>query len=442
MVPLLDQVFSQGEPYFGDEFPVVLERNGRPEDCFFNFIYQPIFDASNAVEGIAVVAFEVTDQVRARRRSEALAAALESTNRDLDQFAYVASHDLKAPLRGIASLSEWIEEALADKMNGETRRQMDLLRGRVHRLEALIDGILNYSRAGRVREKIEPVDLGALLGECRDLLAPPPEARIDIAPDMPTVMAERVPLQQIFLNLISNALKHGGRPDVHVTVGWADAGAAYDFTVRDDGGGIAAAVSRAHLGYLPDAAAPRPCRGDGDRPVRRQEAGREPRRAGQSRIRSGRGSDVPRPLAQAREGVSVSDKQLNILVIDDDEVDVMNVQRAFKKGNITNPVFVAGDGIHGLEMLRDPAFPKANRLVLLDLNMPRMNGIEFLRELRADPELKATTVVVLTTSNDTRDKVEAYNLNVAGYLTKPVTFTNFVDLMAALNKYWMLVELP
>ena len=158
--------------------------------------------------------------MRARRRSEALAAALESTNRDLDQFAYVASHDLKAPLRGIASLSEWIEEALADKMSGETRRQMDLLRGRVHRLEALIDGILNYSRAGRVREKIEPVDVGALLAECRDLLAPAPAARIEIAPDMPTVMAERVPLQQVFLNLISNALKHGGRPDVHVAVGW------------------------------------------------------------------------------------------------------------------------------------------------------------------------------------------------------------------------------
>ncbi|HVY37221.1 MAG TPA: response regulator [Polyangia bacterium] len=138
----------------------------------------------------------------------------------------------------------------------------------------------------------------------------------------------------------------------------------------------------------------------------------------------------------------MNDKQLNILVVDDDEVDVMNVQRAFKKGNITNPVFVAGDGIQGLETLRDPAFPKSNRLVLLDLNMPRMNGIEFLREVRADPQLKSTTVVVLTTSNDTRDKVEAYNLNVAGYLTKPVTFANFVDLMAALNKYWMLVELP
>jgi CheY-like chemotaxis protein len=135
-------------------------------------------------------------------------------------------------------------------------------------------------------------------------------------------------------------------------------------------------------------------------------------------------------------------KQLNILVVDDDEVDVMNVQRAFKKANIGNPLFTAGDGLEALARLRSPELPKLNRLVLLDLNMPRMNGIEFLRELRKDPELHSTSVVVLTTSNDTRDKVEAYNLNVAGYLTKPVTFASFVELMATLNKYWMLVEMP
>jgi DNA-binding NarL/FixJ family response regulator len=74
--------------------------------------------------------------------------------------------------------------------------------------------------------------------------------------------------------------------------------------------------------------------------------------------------------------------------------------------------------------------------------MPRMNGIEFLRELRRDPELMGTTVVVLTTSNDDRDKIDAYNLNVAGYLLKPVTFSNFCEVMATLNNYWTLVELP
>jgi CheY-like chemotaxis protein len=81
-------------------------------------------------------------------------------------------------------------------------------------------------------------------------------------------------------------------------------------------------------------------------------------------------------------------------------------------------------------------------MVLLDLNMPKMNGIEFLRVLRSDPELRSTTVVVLTTSNDDRDKVDAYELNVAGYVLKPVTFANFCDAMVTLNKYWSLVELP
>jgi CheY-like chemotaxis protein len=133
---------------------------------------------------------------------------------------------------------------------------------------------------------------------------------------------------------------------------------------------------------------------------------------------------------------------LNILLVEDDEVDVMNVQRAFQKNHIANPLFIAGDGIEALAKLRSGDIPRERRIVLLDLNMPRMNGIEFLRELRRDPELALTTVVVLTTSNDDRDKIDAYNLNVAGYLLKPVTFSNFCEVMATLNKYWTLVELP
>jgi CheY-like chemotaxis protein len=138
----------------------------------------------------------------------------------------------------------------------------------------------------------------------------------------------------------------------------------------------------------------------------------------------------------------VEDKVLNILLVEDDQVDVMNVRRAFAKNRIVNPLFVAGDGIEALEMLRTGRVPLTRRIVLLDLNMPRMTGIEFLRELRRDSTLMHTPVVILTTSNDDRDKIEAYNLNVAGYLLKPVTFINFVELMATLNKYWTLVELP
>lgn len=138
----------------------------------------------------------------------------------------------------------------------------------------------------------------------------------------------------------------------------------------------------------------------------------------------------------------MSDRVLNILLVEDDEVDVMNVRRAFERNNVSNPLFVAGNGIEALEILRNGTVPRERRLILLDLNMPRMNGIEFLQELRSDPDLAMTPVVVLTTSNDDQDKIDAYNLNVAGYLLKPVTFSNFCERMTALNKYWTLVELP
>lgn len=139
-------------------------------------------------------------------------------------------------------------------------------------------------------------------------------------------------------------------------------------------------------------------------------------------------------------------KKTSLLLIDDDEVDVMTVKRAFKKNNITNPLYIANNGLEALTMLRGTEMPKLligqRRLILLDLNMPKMSGIEFLRELRADPELKAMPVIVLTTSNEEQDKVEAYNLNVAGYIIKPVTFAKFVEAVATLNKYWTLSEMP
>lgn len=143
----------------------------------------------------------------------------------------------------------------------------------------------------------------------------------------------------------------------------------------------------------------------------------------------------------------MQDRIINVLLVEDDEVDVMNVKRAFKKNNITNPLYVASNGLEALAMLRGTAeraapVPFSRRLVLLDLNMPRMGGIEFLHELRADSQLRMTPVIVLTTSNQDKDRVEAYNLNVAGYILKPVTFSNFAEVMATLNRYWALCEMP
>lgn len=136
------------------------------------------------------------------------------------------------------------------------------------------------------------------------------------------------------------------------------------------------------------------------------------------------------------------DRLLHILLVEDDQVDVMNVKRAFEKNKILNPLYVATNGLEALQMLRDGSVPAQRRLVLLDLNMPAMGGIEFLRELRADSKLRLTPVVVLTTSGDEKDRLDAYDFHVAGYLRKPVEFPRFMELTAALNKYWTLVDMP
>jgi len=140
------------------------------------------------------------------------------------------------------------------------------------------------------------------------------------------------------------------------------------------------------------------------------------------------------------------DNNVSILLVEDDEVDVMNVQRAFKKNHICNPVHVAGNGLEALDMLRGTnGVEKLNplpKIILLDINMPKMNGIEFLSELRTDADLRAASVFVLTTSDEEKDRIAAYDLHVAGYILKPVVPSKFMEAVKALDVFWSLIELP
>ena len=176
-----------------------------------------------------------------RQAAEEAASAMAEAYRQLDQFAYVASHDLKAPLRGIANLAQWIQDDAADELSGDSAEHLRLLQGRVQRMESLIDGILAYSRAGRLTAAAEKVDTGALVREVIDLVAPPDGVTIFVADDLPTLETELLPLQQVFMNLIVNAVKysHAERPDATVRVEWRDTGEAIEFTVIDNGPGIA-----------------------------------------------------------------------------------------------------------------------------------------------------------------------------------------------------------
>jgi len=136
---------------------------------------------------------------------------------------------------------------------------------------------------------------------------------------------------------------------------------------------------------------------------------------------------------------------VHILLVEDDEVDIMNVQRAFKKNNISNPLHVTRNGLEAFEALQgnNPAMMiPSPRLILLDINMPKMGGIEFLTEIRKHPELRSISVFVMTTSNEESDKIAAYDLNVAGYILKPLSFEGFTSAVGILNHYWTLCEMP
>jgi signal transduction histidine kinase len=170
---------------------------------------------------------------------------LERSNRELDRFAYVASHDLKAPLRAIDNLSTWLEQDVHELLPGPSQEHLAKLRGRVRRMERLLDDLLAYSRAGRVQHAPQLVETGPLVRSIFDLQAPPPEFTLIVEEPMPVMNTQRVPLETVLRNLIGNAIKHHDRPNGEVRVSARTLDSApgkadmIEFCVCDDGPGIA-----------------------------------------------------------------------------------------------------------------------------------------------------------------------------------------------------------
>jgi CheY-like chemotaxis protein len=133
-------------------------------------------------------------------------------------------------------------------------------------------------------------------------------------------------------------------------------------------------------------------------------------------------------------------KLKKIMLIEDDEIDVMTVKRALKELNVENPLVVASNGEEALKMLQEYSYKPF--IIILDLNMPRMNGLEFLKIIKNDEDFKKIPAVVLTTSKEEQDIFESYKLGVAGYIIKPVDYSKFVDALRTLNLYWNLCNVP
>ncbi len=172
------------------------------------------------------------------RQRDGLLQDLAAANQELNEFAYVVSHDLKAPLRAIGSLAGWIATDYADRLDDDGREQLGLLTSRVQRMHNLIEGILQYSRAGRVREDKADVDLEVLVRDVIDLLAPPPEIEVRIETPLPTVHGEPTRISQVFQNLLSNAIKYMDKPHGVVRLGCTAADGLWRFSVADNGPGI------------------------------------------------------------------------------------------------------------------------------------------------------------------------------------------------------------
>lgn len=214
-----------------------------------NIVITSLFDANGKLRGFGKVTRDISERKAVEAEREKIAAelarytrALERSNLELDAFAYAASHDLKAPLRVIHNASTWIEEDLAGKLTAEMSENMNLLRSRVRRMDRLLDDLLEYSRIGRETDDshTEAISGTVLMENIQGLLSPPEGFIVDVSSTLAGMEVFRMPLQQILINLISNAIKHHDKKTGRIEVSVEDVGAMLRFSVKDNGPGIPA----------------------------------------------------------------------------------------------------------------------------------------------------------------------------------------------------------
>ncbi|MDB6009153.1 MAG: sensor signal transduction histidine kinase [Gammaproteobacteria bacterium] len=164
---------------------------------------------------------------------------LSRSNRDLEDFAYVASHDLKAPLGGIDSAAKWLEEDLHDSLSDESRRILGLMRNRITRMEKLLDDLLTYSRAGRTDTAVGETNVATIFDGILEVLGPPAHITVRVEGELPVIVTASAQLEQVLRNLINNAIKHHDKRTGEVVLSGRHVGNVVEFSVRDDGPGIA-----------------------------------------------------------------------------------------------------------------------------------------------------------------------------------------------------------
>ena len=419
-----------------------------------NLIITAMYGPDGELRGFSKVTRDITERKQAEERLRALneserqhALQLEAVNRELEAFSFSVSHDLRAPLRGIDGFSLALLEDYGDKLDEQGRRHLTRIRAAAQRMAQLIDDMLQLAGVTRSEMRIESVDLSAMakaiLAELQNS-EPEREVECDV---QDSVVARGDPrlLRIVLVNLLGNAWKFTGKaPRPKIEFAAVNRDGRTVFFVRDNGAGFDMAYSQKLFGAFQrlHAASDFPGTGVGLATVQRiihRHGGNVSGRGSR-----GDGSDVFIHARRRSGGIEMNDKV--ILLVEDNADDEALTMRALQKNNIGNEIIVAHDGVEALDYLfgtgkhagRDTMIQP--ELILLDLKLPKLDGFEVLKKLRADQRTKLLAVVILTSSKERDDIVNGYDLGANSYVRKPVDFRQFVDAVLQLCLYWLVLN--
>ena len=443
----------RGEPMSSGELFMINDKH--PQGLCLESVTKSIAGATTLVAALVIwhdvtAARRAADDITRLNQGLALRAAeLETANKDLEAFSYSVSHDLRAPLRAIDGFSRLI---LENPQGGDTLHYLQRVRTNAQQMGTLIDDLLAFSRLGRQQLSVQSVSTAALVRQCLDTLrAADGGGRVASAAvsvgELPVCSGDPGLLREVWMNLLSNAFKFSGKhaaPRIEIGASATANGAVY--FVRDNGAGFDMRYTDKLFGVFQRLHTVREFPGTGvglalvQRIVQRHGGRIWPRR---SRIKA------PRFISRWEKIMFKAELPIEILLVEDNPDDEELTLRALHDNHLVNTLHVVRDGEEAIEFLScsgryaglDPAHGTP-KVILLDLKLPKVSGIEVLQHIKRDPRLHAVPVVVLTSSHEERDIVDTYALGVNSYIVKPVTFEQFTEAVRQVGMYWLLLNQP